>query len=373
MSKTKKLRKAQERQKNQKKVPDRSHGNKFFVAATAVVAVVIITVVCVEQLSRKLAAEVGEKKIYQDEMMYYVQQEEQEVSSMSYDAVYRQSLGVPYWSDGGGRERSQTSIEEDMVMDEILSQEAEAKKVSLTEEEADAAEEEAKTAFDAVPSSVRFQYGVTLDKYKNICKKHALADKYKEELIDGFDIDVEAIKADIDYEIYRQYDVIYYFMPVDAEEETGKSEDEIKAEKENAKKALLDLKTRIDAGAEFKSFAETASKAGITVRVEDTIGLTGIHPIIGDDVLDDAIDEIGKLSKDEVSDVIETDAGYYLFQMVDNDSSEAYDEEVESRISEENESQFEIEYNDVLFPKYKVQIKTDLWDNIKLGTLFTQS
>ena len=194
-------------------MPDRNRGNKIFIAVAAVAAMVIIAIVCVEQLSRKLAAKVGEEKVYQDEMMYYVQQEEQQASMM--DGIYKQIYGTSYWEyqteDGvSGRERTQTSIEEQMVMDEILFQEAKAAKMSLTEEENASAKEEAKTAFDTVSSSVRSKYGITLEKYENICKKRALADKYKKELIAGFDIDKEAIKAGVDYETYRQYDVLYY-------------------------------------------------------------------------------------------------------------------------------------------------------------------
>lgn len=378
MSKTKKLRKAQERQKNKKTVPDRSQGNKIFIAVAAVLAVVIIAVVCVEQLSRKLAAKVGEEKIYQDEMMYYVQQEEQQASMM--DGIYKQIYGTSYWdyqTENGvsGREQSQTSIEEQMVMDEILSQEAKASKTALTEEEEASAKEEAKAAFDTVSSSVRSKYGISLSKYEKICKKRALADKYKKDLIAGFDIDKEAIKAGVDYETYRQYDVLYYYMPIEKGEESSEeageevSAEEEKAAKEKAKRAILDIKGKIDAGAEFKSLADTASKAGITVSVDSTTGVTKENPVFGEE----AFEEIKKLPKDAVSEVVETDDGCYLFQMVDDNSSEAYDSKVESEISKEEESRFETEYNEVLFPKYKAQIKTGLWENIKLGSIFTQS
>lgn len=374
MSKTKKLRKAQERQKNQKTVPDRSRGNKIFIAVAAVAAMVVIAIVCVEQLSRKLAAKVGEEKVYQDEMMYYVQQEEQQASMM--DGIYKQIYGTSYWeyqTEGGvsGRERTQTSIEEQMVMDEILSQEAKAAKMSLTEEENASAKEEAKTAFDTVASSVRSRYGITLEKYENICKKRALADKYKKELIAGFDIDKEAIKAGVDYETYRQYDVLYYYMPVNkAGEGTDDqtSSDDAEA-KESARKAIQEIKDQIDQGAEFKSLKDTASKSGITVSVDSATGVTREDPVFGDA----AFEAIQKLPKDAVSDVIETEDGCYLFQVVENDSKEAYDAQVESEISKEEENRFETEYNEVLFPKYTAQIKTGLWDNIQLGTIFTQS
>ena len=118
-----------------------------------------------------------------------------------------------------------------------------------------------------------------------------------------------------------------------------------------------------------KSLADAASKAGITVSVDSTTGVTKENPVFGEE----AFEEIKKLPKDAVSEVVETDDGCYLFQMVDDNSSEAYDSKVESEISKEEESRFETEYNEVLFPKYKAQIKTGLWENIKLGSIFTQS
>ena len=39
--------------------------------------------------------------------------------------------------------------------------------------------------------------------------KNTLANRYEQDIIDTFDIDEEAIKAEFDYEEYRQYDIEY--------------------------------------------------------------------------------------------------------------------------------------------------------------------
>lgn len=393
MSKSKKLKKAQERQKQMApKTPDRSYANKILIGLIVIAAIAIIIVVCVEQLSRKVAAMVGDEKLYQDEMMYYVQQTEQQATMM--DSIYQQIYGSSYWDytneDGTtGREKAQTSIEDEMVMDEILYLEGK-DSVTLSDEDKTTADETAKEAFEAIQSSDARKYSITLDKYKQVCERKAVADQYKQVLIDGFDIDDEAIKEGVDKDQYRQYDVKYYSISVEkpettekdadteedaaedtASEDTSAADDE-KAEEEyqknlaDAKTKLQSIKDEIDAGKSFEEVSETASKAGITLHIDSITGVTKADPSFEDAICE----EIYKMENGDVSEVLEAEDGCYLFEMVDNNSTEAFDKEVQSQISDEEQSRFKTEYTDVLFPKYDVQINSKLWDNYTLGKVF---
>ena len=53
------------------------------------------------------------------------------------------------------------------------------------------------------------------------------------------------------------------------------------------------------------------------------------------------------MNNGDISEIYEAEDGYYIVKMVDNNSSEAYDNEVKSQISTEENKQFEDFYNEI--------------------------
>ena len=73
------------------------------------------------------------------------------------------------------------------------------------------------------------------------------------------------------------------------------------------------------------------------------------------------------MKNDEISDVIETDDGYYVIKMVDNNDSSAYDQQCEQVVEDEKEKQFEAKYKSDIKPNYTTEIQSYWKGRVKLG------
>jgi foldase protein PrsA len=151
-----------------------------------------------------------------------------------------------------------------------------------------------------------------------------------------------------------------------ATEETEKSAKDLKT----AKKNISDLQKKAVKADDFTTGLITDSDSDST---DDTTGISyATEDLIETDTdfMDAKARKLVKAMKNgAVSDVIETDDAYYVVKMVNNNDSEAYDNQCEQVISEEEESQFEKKYKSDIKPAYTTEVQSYWKGRVTLGYL----
>lgn len=312
--------------------------------------------------SKQLVVTVDDKKVYMSDMMYYIYLVE--LQGSQYDSMYRTYFGTGYWEteyeEGVTiREKMKSYIFDTVVMNEILYDLAKEEGYELTDEEIKVNKENVATLLENITEDQLKVTGFTEKKLLAIQEKLALAYKYQTALVDGFDIDDDAIAADISKEDYRQYDTNYMLFPTSTTDETGNyvalSEDEKKAALKNAETALKEAQ-------EGKAFDEiVANFEGSTTNT--------LSFVKGDGTTEHSYEtESIKLKNDELSGIIETETGYFIVKMVNNNSTESYDKAVADAIGQVESTRFNEEYAKIK-EEHKITTNEDVWGPVVLGNI----
>jgi foldase protein PrsA len=308
-----------------------------------------------------LAVTVNDQKIYMDEMMYYIYTVEQ--TGASYDQVYQQYYGTSYWdmeySEGVAmRDQAKIYVMDNAIMYEILYEKAVEAGYSLTDAELTENKSNAAQILEKVTDEQLQITGFTQKVLLKVLEKLVVGGKYYTELVDGFDIDDQAITATIVTDDYRQYNTEYLFIPTTSYDENYNPvvvSDEEKATALDSMKAALE---KVKTGEEFSA-----------IVTEDTsITTKSMNFMYNDNNIETPYKDIAiTLENDTYTpDVVETEYGYYIIKMLDNNSTESYDAAVEAAITAEEDKAFTAQY-DILKKDYTTTINAEVWDPIVLG------
>lgn len=369
MNKAKTILKAPKENKK-KKVQKDYHSRKtpILVGALVFLVVVICLVVGVEQLQRKVILKVNDSKVYYDDAMFYVYTTENQFTYL--DQLYQQFNSGSYWdgvNDEGVSNRVlvKENVLASMIQTEILYDQAVKAGYTVTKEDTAKAEELTRGCWDQLNTKQKTKSRMT---YKNILKlteKMQVMQRYKQDLIDGFDIDDEAIKAEFKFEDYRQYDIQYYFASTKTKDAEGNEADASADEKQALKTEMEALLAKARTAEDFTKLlpeeADDADKSSIEYK---SAGF-----VVGDEQFTEALEkEFVKMNNDEISAVLEGEDGYYFVKMINNNSTAKYDETVKDAISDAENSRFDEEY-DKLYGEYKIKLNQSLWDFVTMGKL----
>lgn len=340
--------------------------NIILAGIIIVVAALICILIGVEQLSRKTVLTVDKQKLYFDEMMYYVYQTEVDSSYM--DQLYQQLNGTSYYDmtaeDGtSNQETIKADIQAAMIEDQILYDQAQKAGYSLTEEERAKAAEEGAGIMSQLTSKQKTATKITKKNLGKLLERIALADRYKQDLIDGFDIDDEAIKAGVDAEAFRQYDVEYYFAATQTAGEDGTQTQLGEEEKKALLEEMNTLHEKASKAEDFKTLIAEGEETKITFQEKGFKAGDGTFE-------EDLQEQLIAMENNGLTDVMERADGYYFFKMVNNNSTEAYDAEVSSQIEEKENEAYSEKYME-LFNQYTVMVKESIWNNLKIGQLLS--
>ncbi len=314
--------------------------------------------------AKSIAVTVNDKDIYLNEMMYYIMAVES--TGAQYEAAYQQYTGTSYWDqkdpqDPDGltiREQAKSYVMDTAEMYEILYDKAEKAGFTLTDDEKTQAETNADQIISSMNKEQLEVTGFTKDVLTGVMQKLTLGGKYYTDLIDGFDIDDEGIKATIKFDDYRQYKTEYLSIPTTKFDESYNSVDLSEEEKAAAKSSITAALEKVKAGKEFSEIKEA----------DDTLTSNTLDFLVSDNAAEKAYkDAAVKLDNDAYTqDIVETDTGYYIIKMVDNNSSEAYDEAVANAISEAEDAAFKTEYEKIK-KDYTITVNKEVWDPIIIG------
>ncbi len=311
--------------------------------------------------------------LYYKDALYDICNTEAQYNNMQ--SLYQQFYGSSFWEaenmDSKGRTGAQVAkkaVMSGLKQREILCMEAEKNGVALSDEEKSKVDEDLKTFIDGLTDGQKKIRGLDEDTVRNELERQALADKYKDQVIESLGIDEEALKAGVSKEDYRQYDLQYYMISKKSTDDDGNEKDLDAATLKKNKKTIEDVQKKAVKAKDFTKDVITDSDEDNT---DDDTGVQYLTENLLEtdkDFLDEkALKKVKKMKNDEISDVIETDDGYYVIKMVDNNDSSAYDQQCEQVVEDEKEKQFEAKYKSDIKPNYTTEIQSYWKGRVKLG------
>ena len=308
-----------------------------------------------------LAVTIGDKKIYLNEMMYYIYAVE--ASGASYDQAYQQYYGSSYWdmeySEGiTMREQSKKYVMDTAIMYEILYDKSVAAGNTLTAEEKTANQTNVDNLFKNISDEQLKITGFTEEIVLKILEKLTIGEKYYKKLVDGFAIDDQAITDTIKYDDYRQYNTEYLFIATSSLDEANKAVAFSAKDKQVALDSITAALVEVKAGKDFAAITEA----------DTTIKTSTVNFVYGDTKAEVGYEDAAKVLENGkyTTDIVETNLGYYVIKMVDNKSTESYDAAVASAIAVEEEKAFNAEY-EIIKKDYTTTINNKVWDPIVMG------
>ncbi len=196
--------------------------------------------------------------------------------------------------------------------------------------------------------------GITYEGFESAQKTIAYTNKYVESLRNEYrdsDKVKEALSA-IKREDYQAYDVNYAYITKAADGEAGNA-------------ALLNLINEIhDKAVQGTEFTEL--EALYVGNSAVTLGSKVVPK--NDSTLDAAITGVlAKMNRDDVSDVIDTDYGYFVFQMINTDTEELYLSTVKENENTIIDSMITARYSE-LNEEYTIDGNEELCNSIKMGS-----
>lgn len=354
-----------------------SSKNKVLAILGILAVIVLCAGVCYMQLRPRAVLVVSttdesgtQKKdtVYMKEAVYSIYQVENQYNQ--YSSIYQQLYGKTYWEmeDVDSKGRNGASAAKKQVMDslkqrEILYMEAQKRGYSLTAEEEKTAENNVTDTMKNFTDKQKSLEGLDEKTLKSEFKKNALAEKFRQILIKESGVDEEALKATVNKKDYRQYTLQYY--KVSNQETSGEETKEVSAEQKQTNLTNMQaLQEKAKTAEDFTKLLDDNDKTGIQYQTEN---------LIKKDLKDSTFlnkklrKQIMKMDNGQISDIIEGDDGYYLIKMVNNDDSEAYDNQCQSVVNEEETKQFNARYAEFA-PNYVTEVQSYWKGRVKLGS-----
>ncbi|HBA97687.1 MAG TPA: hypothetical protein DCZ23_06230 [Lachnospiraceae bacterium] len=348
-------------------------------AICAVVVLVLCAGVGIQQLKPQRVLIVKDTKMTMDDMMYPIY--ERESQYLPLDETYQYMMGQSVWDvayqGSDSSVESGTSNSDGLKLEiinaeteyEILYQEAKNAQYELTDDERSEAEKQADDALKGLTTVQKLKLDISKNKLSKRFEKRILADRYKadQQEILNKDVDEAAAIADISKEDNRQYDIEYYYAPLTSTDSDGNASELSKSDKKALAEKIKALAKKAATAEDFSKLIEDEEKSDIkhdTGNFTETAGWTYVS--------DKNLKKIKALENGKISSVfIDDAAGYYVFvKMINNNSTEAYDNECEAAVSAAQKAKYEEWYNS-LKESYNTEVNNEIWDTVTIGGVTT--
>lgn len=336
--------------------------SKVWIVAAAVLVVALIASLLFDQLYKRTLITIDGDKYYQEDLAYYIYGIESTYDY--YDAMF----GGQYWdmvvdqnTGATARDMAMQEAINSALFTEILYRDATSKGYSLSDEEKETVADNVDTLLGGqMPEAVIKKNNFTEDYLTNVLSKTTLVNRYRKDIIDELDIDDEGIKAGFDFEEYRQYDIEYIFISTETKDADNKTVPMDEAEKAIAyerietmakvAKDTEDWSTLIPEEEELLSYRERSF-----TEAESPFSDEFTAQVIG-------------LEKGSFSGILEDNLGYYYIHLVDNTSTESYDDAVEEAITTAENEGFTEAYSDIE-ANYDYEINDKSLKRLIMGTI----
>lgn len=305
---------------------------------------------------------INDKNLYMDDFLYDIYLVETEGNAL--DNYYQNNLGTSYWDfeyEGSKmRDLAKTSVLTRVVMNEILSDQAKRNGLTLSEKELANNKKAIENLFNTDTEEAFRKVGLTRAILTKAYNKVSLSDKYHFELSKDFKIDENSIRESLNQDDYREYKTECLFVPIVSVED--KTLPPLTEEEITEANTIINVTlAKIKKGTEFDTL----------LNEEERLSYHPRNFVYGDSVYEKEYqDSAITLDNGDYSEVITTKYGYYIIHMLDNYSTDRYEQAVEDAIRLEEDTQFEKVYNGIK-DQYNITINFDYWSSITLGSITT--
>ena len=238
------------------------------------------------------------------------------------------------------RDMAKTEAVDSSVKNEILYKEAVAAGYTLTEEENKTIGSQVDSLLKDTLSKTEIRKdGFTKKSLTNVIGKITLVERYRKDKIETFDIDDQAIKDGIKYEDYRQYDIEYLFVSTTTTDAEGKATALSDKEKTVAYDKLNSYYAKAKDAEDWSKLLPT-DETTVTYKATNFVKTNTVYS-------DDMKSMMMAMNNGDISDIYEAEDGYYIVRMVNNNSTESYDNAVDQAITSAEDEAFTKYYNEL--------------------------
>lgn len=349
----------------------RGKGEKLIKTAKKLIVFALITVVCITTVAgckkddnlNNVVLTMNDTKFTLQDLMYCIYLIES--SGDQNEQFYQSYFGISYWDEEEDgvtyRELAKNDVIDMAKWYEVIYQKAVAEGYVITEEEIAQCESDAEDMLTDIEDAKEKKLGFTKEYLLENLEKETIVLRYQNDQIATYDLDEDAIKAEVSYEEYKQYEIDYIYGATQELDEEGNSiaytDEQIAA-----------VRSKIDTVMEKAKAGETFETL-VSEEDEDLVyGATGLF--YEDEEWDAKILAAAKTLKNGelYQKVIEAQDGFYLVKMINAESTQAYDEAVEEAVTTAQEEKFNTEYEKML-EGYKITVNEDEWKDIELGEI----
>lgn len=340
-------------------------GNVMKISIT--VGIVLVIAVCAlvgyDQLKPKLILTVNNEKIYLNDAMYYIYNAE--ASATMYDGIYQQIYGTSYWDyvddDGNtGSDLAKTEVMNSLTEDTVTYLMAMDEGYTITDEDKTNGQQKYTELAKNLSSKQKLETGMSKKELTNVLTKQAMIDRYKKDVIASCNLDYDSIKGEVSKEDYREYKVQYYYVSTVTTDEEGNQKAVSEEEKAAALEKIQSIANTAKTAEDFTKVVDTETDKSV-VFTEDG-SFTEANGCFGDEM----DKKVKAMKNDEISEVLEGEDGYYVVKMINNNSTDSYDQAVESAVSSAENEAFQEKYDEKA-ANYTTTVNDKVWDKITLG------
>lgn len=353
---------------------------KFMIKKTRFIALLLGLVLIMASLAgcskepksdlEKVILTIDDKEYTLQDIMYILYSVENEASTQAYYSQMYGGDAADFWNQKDEetgktvREQVKESVLDTATMIFLMEEKAKEAGYKLTDEELLDVEDEVDSVLSNMKDKEEYlkRTGFTEENLKDMVTQYNLAYKYYMDQISSVKVDESSIKETIDPEEYAQVEVEYISFSTGELDNSGNySLYEPEKISEILKKAQAAY-DEVKAGADMQKTGEKYFSEEYTV---DT-GTMSLYksPEENDENLYNAFKDLkeGELC----SGVIEASDGYYIIRLINENSTEAYDEAVKEKLTELQMDAYQDEY-DAMLKDYKIKINEDNWAAIEVG------
>lgn len=264
---------------------------------------------------------------------------------------YEQVYGTEIWQQGQDGITIEESVKESVLAElaqiKTMNLMAENYGLSLSETEAEAVEEAAKTYYESLTDKEKEQLDVTLDTIRQLYREYAMADKV-------YDYIIQDVNPEISDDEARTVTIQQILIRTGTKDQNGDMVPDSDQEKSYAYATAVEALRRIEAGEDFDVVASRYNEAAESMV------------FIGKGDAEAAYEETAfELGNGEVSDVIETEEGYYILKCISTLNREETDMNKIRIVEERRKEAFSKEYDSFVQTLMR-HMNEDLWEEVTL-------
>lgn len=359
MNKSKKTIKGTKEPTKKKNIID----TKVWVIIGVVLGIVLMAAVLFDQLYKRPLVTIDGQKYYLEDLTY------QFYTTESNYYYINQFYGGTYWDTPHNaapnmtvREYAKLETINNVIFTETLYNDAIAEGYTLTEEELNKIDEDVTSTLEQGFSDAFIKRnGFTPEYLKGVFSKITLANRYKQDIVDSFDIDDEAIKAGISFDEYRQYDIEYLYISTEKNDEAGNPLTMDEEEKKAANVKITALREKALSADDWSALLPE----GETELQYRESSLLPKDTFFSEDIMGKVL----SMNNGDVSEVFEDKNGYYVVRMDNNNSFESYERAVDEAITKKEEETFSEEYNNNIYPNHTFKVNDNALRNLRMGLI----